>query len=364
MQEDRVATGEAPAVYLEVDGNLRLSGWQKAEVLAQTRDDAALTVTAQPDGVRVTCDADCRVRVPLAATVHLVQAGGHVRVRRLEGAIHAQTVSGHLTLSNIGAATVERVEGHCTAEDVAGDLTLGAVEGHLTVHTLHGALRVAEQVEGHLALREVFGPVEVSAEGHGRLLLDPQPGQHVRVAVDGNLHCVLPPEADAVVEVQAGERLQVRLPEGEPPQGQAATLTLGAGQAQVHLSAGGSLLLQTATPFGESGWEGFGERLGEEIAARFSHLGPEIAERVQQRVEARLSEVEERLHGGWRGMSWSFDVPRRGPRRRPRRRWQRTSAARQAAGEEEIRLILDMLAEGKITVEEADRLLRALEGEG
>ncbi len=359
MEQERLVTTEAPLVRLQVQGNLHLEGWAEHEVLAQAPDGAEISLTGASGEVHLSCDDTCHVRVPRGSTVHLEMVEGHARIRRVEGAIQGKTVEGHLTLRGVGPVQVEGVEGHCSAEDVQGDLALGGVEGHLSVRGVRGALTVNRLVEGHLSLDDVLGHVQVTAEGHAVLFLDPQPEQQVQVKAEGFIRCALPPEADVHVEIEA-DTVRVRLPGvklPEPEDGMVA-FTLGAGSARLHLASENYVAVHPVDFDGEASpadWEAFGEQ----IAARMSHLGEEIAGRVQTRLSARLAEVEGHLYrGGW-GKSWMFDMPRRGSRRRRHRsRWTRP---RGGVSEEEQRLILEMLAEGKISAEEADRLLQALE---
>jgi L-aminopeptidase/D-esterase-like protein len=94
----------------------------------------------------------------------------------------------------------------------------------------------------------------------------------------------------------------------------------------------------------------------------------DISERVRRQVEQRLSvarrqveaaqrRVEREVERGTRGPGsgrLSIDVKFGGPK----------AAPREAISEEERIAVLKMLEEGKISVEDAQRLLAALEGSG
>ena len=145
-------------------------------------------------------------------------------------------------------------------------------------------------------------------------------------------------------------------------------VVLGTGAARIVLSAGGDVRLTNQANAGESAeefgnfaglnfdWSGFGERISrhvEQTTARVSKRAEEAARRAERHVERQARRWTGRVNFG-PGPSWDFGpkgmpTPPGGPGSEP-------------VADEERMAILKMLQEKKITSEQAEQLLKALEG--
>jgi hypothetical protein len=143
-------------------------------------------------------------------------------------------------------------------------------------------------------------------------------------------------------------------------------MTLGNGSAKITLNAGGNVRVSNRVEAGESADE-FGNFAG--INMDFSGLGDHISRHVEQatrraqrkveeaqrRIEQKTREVERRsrrIRGGLEIGRWNWDLTPKGVPVPPS----------EPVSDEERMSILKMLQEKKITAEEAERLLTALEG--
>jgi hypothetical protein len=143
-------------------------------------------------------------------------------------------------------------------------------------------------------------------------------------------------------------------------------VTLGNGAAKIVLSAGGDIRLTNQANAGESAeefgnfaglnfdWSGFGERISrhvEQTTARAVKRAVEATRRAERHVErqARRWTGKATLGQSWdfgpRGVTPSSGVPKPEP-----------------VSDEERMAILKMLQDKKITSEQAEQLLKALEG--
>jgi hypothetical protein len=198
--------------------------------------------------------------------------------------------------------------------------------------------------------------------------LDPRGDGDYSVTAGDDILLVLPPNANATVTMQ-GDEIEVQWPGvEEDPDATQRVVTLGNGSANILLSAGGDIRLTNQANAGESAeefgnfaglnfdWSGFGERISrqvEQATSRAAKRAEEAARRAERHVERQARRWTGRVNFG-PGPSWDF-----GPKGMPTPPG--TSKSEPVADEERM-TILKMLQEKKITSEQAEQLLRALEG--
>jgi hypothetical protein len=220
------------------------------------------------------------------------------------------------------------------------------------------------------------------------------------------------------VSIPSGAKVKVKIPNVEVPS-QISTpfdLVLGEGDASLTMSASGNVTLSSRPPDWNMGafevgigdeYEHLADTLDEEISAQIdaqmemmeeelqiqidnlatsldtTGLSPEEAERIAQRTrkatERANQRAQEKMRRAQEKMHRKLDAARRRAERktraaeraaRDRRRrpesptWSssRTRAVSEPVSEEERLMILQLLEQGKVTTEEAEQLLAALEG--
>jgi hypothetical protein len=430
MQQAAVVTSKTPEVIVdEVAGDLLIKGWDRSEVSGRNDDDeGTLSITGSDDLVHVRSDGDCVLRLPEASTLTIHTVHGNARLKIVEDAIHITTIHGNLEVKDVGAVSVEAVHGNLIAKRIGGGLSAGEINGNLMARSIEGDLSLGE-VNGNFDARGVIGNVSASVNGNARLRLSELNGDTYRLSADGNLHCQLPEDVSARIELSSGgESIRLKVPGQSAVINQPAhSLTLGGGAARLELAAGGSLfLLCQSTEWNEvdeddeaidesvekyseeiarqveaqveAQMESISQQLNEQLSRLTTGLGrvglsaeeaERIAERARQRSEAAAARAQEKLkraqerleqkvaaareraeararqnenarpedrrRRGW-GFQWSFPAAPQPPT--PPR------PPKAPASDEERLLILKMLEEKKITLQEAETLLSALEGEG
>jgi hypothetical protein len=415
--EQSIKTTPNPRVVIEVEGNLWLKGWNKSEVFASCPECEDLTLEQRNDEVMLYCRKDCTVRVPLAASVQVKHVHGQATIKSLEGDLHIDEVDGNLTLRNVGMTTIESVQGNLLAQDVSGDLKIHSVDGNANVKDVQGDLLVEGVISGNAMLSELDGNASTKVEGNLNLWIDPQPGNNYLIEAEGNLTCYLPADASVTIEVRQANRIQSNLPEAAAiATGTQAPhiIRLGDGDSTLTLSAEGNVLLRAEA----ADWQTKG--LGKEVdwGADFESMADTITEQVMQQIEAQMEVLEQQLEthlenlaqiGQRSGLSteqleritekaraaseraaararakmqYAEEKLRRKLERarqqaehaaRDRRRrvvqpgWASEPSTlepdKEPITDEERLMILKMVEENKITVVEAEKLLKALEGE-
>jgi hypothetical protein len=226
---------------------------------------------------------------------------------------------------------------------------------------VNGSLTL-DSVSDDLAIRGVGGNLKVDVDADVVIHLEPKPGQEYSVVAGDDIMLVLPEDTNATLSLNA-DRMSVNFPGVELDDSTSQVVTLGEGAAKISLNAGSRLLVSTSKGAAESAdehgnfagmmfdWGSWGREIGE----YWGNYGRELGEQISQQAQETARQAESRVHRavGKRNarMKWTWDSDNmpKAPKREP-------------VSEEERMTILRMLAEKKITSEQADELLSALEG--
>ncbi|HEX5414461.1 MAG TPA: hypothetical protein VFZ25_02270 [Chloroflexota bacterium] len=347
---------------------------------------------------------------------------GDCRVREIEGEFTASRIAGDLDVDRVRGPVqlTESVDGDLDLADIADDVAVGAVHGDLTVQGC-GALRAGsisgdgrvqnargevnlERLSGDAKIEDCQGPVEIEHVDGDLSAANVSAGLSVsNVAGDARLTTGFAPGATFKLRVHGSARLAVM---GEPGQVSArfdlhtrsgriandlplenADRTpnrlqglLGDGSASVRIESDGPITLtgreggfdwgsmgnvfgdfskDFATAFGAFGGPEFEGRIREH-AEKFGRQAEEVARKASERAQrhaermAREAERQGQRWGTGPGNWWRPPTPPQPPSRPTPPRGPR------AGSSEERMLILRMLSDGRITAEEAARLLDAL----
>lgn len=418
MGQTSLPTGPAPVIFIDsVQGKLQVKGWERSEILlkAGSADDPVLE--QQDNEFHIRSTGNCIVRVPRDARINAGQISGNASFKMLEDGLQIGLVSGSLVLRDIASAQITRVHGELLARQVEEDLRVEEVFGSATARDVQGAC-VFQHVGGNLVLRDTEGDVDATALGNAHIQLSMLQGEQYTISASGNLECRITEDASAQVELASGARnIRVRTSEGSKTYNDRSTsLTLGDGEASMKLSAGGSLSFACE----ESAWtdmsdlqgeideafsvfsEEFTEQFSEQIEAQIESqmemlseqmeniadmagkagLSPSEAERIRERARAvserasaqaqeKLRRAQEKMERKMAAAQRKAELRAQAAQRRvqdQRRRtwnveWTSSPPPRPTApaSDEERLMILRMLEQKKITLEEAEKLLAALE---
>ncbi len=353
---------------VSVGRDLRISGRSGSKLEAQAPDFAELKVEQKEDQITISARSAVMVYLPASTPVAIERVGGDVRATGLHESLLVESVGGDLRLKRIGQTEIQWVGGDLTARKMDSDIIVTHVGGDAVIENVEGAVR-CNSIGGDLLLRSVQGAVDVSVGGDASVEIVPLKEAGSRVGTGGDLTCYIPEGASANVRVNAGGELVLVEPGEFEEAEEGVVFHLGDGQGDVELTAGGDLWL----------------RVGEYEALDTDDWINDIT----RRAEASAAEVEARV-GAIVGGALAFDADRIAERvrksvskaRRKAERAQKRAASyatsdgknvRKSFGkfgsnppevsDEERMTILRMVEQGKINVEEAEKLLSALEGE-
>ena len=368
MQKERLELKGSPTIKIEaVGGDLRISGHDETYLEVQAPDSGGLSVTESKGGAEIACRLGCLIFMPRGGRIQAGEVGGDCRITDIEGEVLLRNVGGDLSLRRVGKASFELIGGDMQARRLMSDLTVDQVGGDTVIQEIEGDVHL-RTAGGDVLLGDVKGAVDASCGGDALVSFEPSSGKNSKIQAGGDIDCRVGPNASVKVKVQAGGDRDVgrdfeRQEDGE-------TYVLGSGEANLDLVAGGDLLLRV---LGES--QGYGSF---DFADVLSDMESELAEMetkmesmtvpldfaVKEKVRravrnARRSARKARRHhfkieaeiDPLKGIT--FQTPG----------WAGFGEFHPEATEEERHQILRMVEQGKITVDEAEALLEALEGD-
>ena len=362
-------TSPRPSVHLQhAEGDLVIKGWAQTEIVCKTDSE---TPPFQVDGetVTISLEGDATLYLPYESTLHLEACAGDLRIKAIQGLVEVAACHGSLDVRDGGELHVTGVQGDFSARRMRANLHLETIGGDALVKDVDGQF-AAQAIGGDLRLRDVNGGISAVTGGDANVRFAPVPWQAYRIEAGGDILCRLPEDASANLELHSGKQeIRLRLAKGSETLPQAHhQLVLGEAQGapSVYLQAGGRLTVRQ-NPESQSI-----EKMPGDLALQIESQVLAQLDLAEAQLDAQLSDLAAQLGG----TPLPDEIHRRTQerlqqaRQRIRHKMARLQGARQRAAkphepvsEEERLIILRMLQEGKITSEEAERLLAALEGE-
>jgi SHOCT-like protein len=374
MKQTTLSQPKHPVVVQmeHVHGDLQVVGWERDEITAKTDGDQ-VELGAQNGAVKLACDGDAILYLPRDASLEVGKIDGDGDIRALSGSLTIRNVSGDLQLRNVGPANIEKVGSDLSLRVCEGDFKAGTIGADASLREVRGSIHITS-VGADLYVRELTGNLEAVVGADAVLYIQPAPEASYDVTSGADILLRLPGSPDAQFQLASGTPDGIRVDLGEAAStvtGSHYELSLGSGSAKFRLTAGADLVVtsrarewESAAEFDRAsrdfpgpGWSplppDFGERINRTVAAatRRAQLKTDAAMR---RAEEKLRAAEHRSrHMGVSMGRWSASSERQSSPPPP---------PSEPVSDEERLSILRMLQEKKITREEAEKLLAALEG--
>jgi SHOCT-like domain len=412
MSRKILTTTMNPEIHIhQVLGDLRVNGWGDPEVAIEADPDD-LQSDFQDNILSVSCLGSCAMQIPKAANLVIESVHGDASLKYLDGKVNIQDVFGSLSLRNLGGASLGSLHGDLSAKYLQGDLDARQIIGEAFLRDIQGKCSL-DQVSGNFDLRNLGGELKTIVRGNGRLRLSRLSADSYEIQASGNLHCHIPEETNLTLNLSSKEKvIRIKLPhETKTVREEQTTLVLGNGEKRLDLQAGGVLYLYSqSVDWGESEYgfdaalpEDFEGQIAQQVQSqidaqievinrqvneRLAHLtvqasesslppdqvqriidqARQVSEREAERSQERLRRAQEKLERkleaaqrrqeyhqrSRREHSWSFNFSTNPHPPAP---------PVKTVTDEERLMVLKMLEQKKISPEEADRLLSALENE-
>lgn len=419
VDKQTFSTSLAPEIGIEsIMGNLQVKGWDRPEVSVRANPND-LDLTEQEDALQISCNGNCMLYLPQGSTVHVEKIHGETRFKLLEDQLSIGEALGPVTLRHVAETTLQNCHGDLFAKYLSGDLRADKVLGNAYIREVQGACMIHD-IAGNLDIRSVEGDVQVTAGGNARVRLPYLGGKTYQIKAQGNAHVRIPSGANLTLHLVCGSgSLSLKLP-NQPRQLQTNEfdLVLGTGEAEMAISARGNLYL--AQEDADEDERDLGYDFGEEFSGISDHFGEQIAQQIETQIESQmdalsrelneqmeklssnmgksgLSEAEieqimsrtrkeseraaeraqERMRRAQEKMEQKLEAARRRAEQKAQAAERRTQSRKRSwnfewakpqpepeksqVSDEERLMILRMLEQKKISLEEAEQLLSALE---
>jgi hypothetical protein len=374
-------------IVIRTHADLNLQGWDRMDIqpLADQRD--TLNISQDGDLVRVNSSSDLDLMVPINLPVTVERASGDAYVRNIHGTLHIARVGGDLTMQNVGMVDVQGVGGDCKVMQSTEALAIQRVGGDFVGVDLAGPVKL-DTTGGDVDLQMRGGEAQVRAGGDINYAFQTAERQNIRLHAGGDVMLIMPAEAGVSLDLRSrGHDVSIEYGgQSQQIDKRFHQVTFGDGSTQISIDAGGDIHISDnaeeyhfpeLTDDLDNYWEeveGRREERSTEAEEAFTFRAEELSSKISHRVDeamrqadARISEAMKRLEQRTRRLErggFGFGNPPIPPvpPRHPGHPGADSAEKKTVASEEEKLLILKMLQEKKITAEEADKLLEALEG--
>ncbi len=291
-----------------------------------------------------------------ADAVTIRQVEGTAVLERVEQA-QINEIKGDAHLDSVGAATIQMLEGALAARGVRDALSVESAEGDVNLRDVRGRVAIAK-IEGDFIASNAQGALDApNVEGDAMISFDQVAELNLRA--EGDVVLNLPRDANAELQVDApAGNIVVRADmkaTSEDENHLHGTLGSGGVTLRVESMNGDVIVRGGAGEHHRRHREHHHREYYRQYAQQYAEMGRRIAEEVRQSVHASLAEAgirEHRRKHHWRigiGIA-DDDAPRAEPvAEKPRG---------PAAGSPERQAILDAIARGELSVDDAIKKLR------
>lgn len=299
---------------------------------------------------------------------------GDLTLKDVGGSIEAGFVGGCCSARHVGTLNVGEIGGDARIRYATGQLTLGSVGGSATLRDIDAPISI-EQVSGDFLGRHLpFGVQAAQVSGNLVLRTDFNPETASHFTVSGNALLHIPESTSVRIRAQAGGRLST------DPSLQAVTenghtvVTFGDGAATVDVTAQGNLSIKGRGDYDldeeisvafDDEFSAYIDNLSTQFQEKIETHLSDLPERIRSRVERKLGAARRHMEAAQRQVDLAVESATRldhHPRGVRIDFDMGGEPSIEPVKDEERLLILQMLEDGRITVEEAKNLLAALEG--
>jgi hypothetical protein len=361
MKQTTVPMKNDAHLIIKTSADIMVEGTDELQFVAVVDDDDSFRMKDEDGVIYVRANSDAKLSVPRSVCVTIEGAGGDAALIGLVGRAEVQKVGGDLTLQNLKEAAVDSIGGDCYCKEVGGMFEIKRVGSDLDGHKLENVK--ATTVAGDIELSGITGAVELKADGDVRLQFNSAAISESNVYASGDIFLQVLPDAKALLVMKsAGEMIEVNACGQKLDIEQSeSTLPLGEGGATINLTAGGDIAVvegketthEFSFVFEDLGntWKDFGKEIEEKIRESMKNVNHSLrhagwmADEALQRATDKMQSKESKVYG--------FTFKNDGA--------PETAKAKKGVSDEERMMVLKMLQDKKISVEEAEKLLQALE---
>lgn len=371
MKQTTLPIKNGAKVVVSCSEDLSIEGHEEASLMVIVEQGDFLKMWEGGRDVRISASSDCRIFLPSSTQVTVEKVGGDCYVSNLSENVVLGRIGRDLRMRSIQGALVESSGGNCYIQEASDAIEIARVGGSLSTDKTQSLL--VGSVGDRVCLCEISGKVDVRTGADAKIQVSQAPVKEIRVTAGSDIELFLPPDAQCSLNLQSGASEIFVHAAGQHVESreQRVTLPLGSGGASVSLKTGGQIrVTDQGLPqwsgeifdWGEH-WKDFGFRVARRVGEGIRIAGDSMEKAVRHAGMASRS-AEKHIRQAMRGWEdWRF-MPGHHVRYYDHDTMEEVKEEKKAAqfhSDEERILVLKMLHEKKISVEEAEKLLNALE---
>ncbi|PKO12316.1 MAG: hypothetical protein CVU39_24530 [Chloroflexi bacterium HGW-Chloroflexi-10] len=365
---------------------VRITSWKNVYIRSWDREDSEIRYSQSSDfedrleGSCLSIFSKRNLLISIPATVKVViqSVSGNCEILNGFQEVVINKVDGNLEIEQTNSVSVDKVGGNVRVGKIKDNGHFVNIGGNIKLNS-GGSLLQLEHVGGNLTATSEQLAINGKVGGNAKLNIKSLLDQESKLFAGGNLKLSFSGSPDMELIASSGGLIKVELNgEVEKTSGKIFKRTFGTGLKKLEVRAGGNIKISSEAwdeelemnfmESSESHWDDLERQVEMRVENDFGinftglfDLERQIGNEVQSRTrkaEERIQQAMEKINrkvGFSNGFNVSEDLPNQGS--------SSVTNQKQSTGvsDEERMLILKMLQEKKITAEEADRLLEALE---
>lgn len=363
----------APDVRVTVKCNSELSvEGNESPVLVVIVDQGDCLRMKEDEGVyRIVSDSDCRILLPNSAILTVEKTGDDCRICEIKGRVVVGKIGADLRLDNVGGASIESVGADCSIHGSTGAIEVARIGDTLSAVEIQSIL--AASVGEDVFISQAHGKIEVAAGDDVNIDCSEAEVPEIKARAGSNIKLILPKSANCQLKLTSSGEDIVLHAGGQDAEieEQELSMPIGEGGPVVALTAGDGIEVtdQKARDWEDGdGWDGnhwkdFGFEISKKVKDGLRGVEGSVEQALRQAGVAASQagrEVDRALRdlddfGFKAGKSRKVVGFSMGEESKP------VTPEKKGPSDEERMLVLKMLQEKKITVEEAEKLLNALD---
>ncbi|HSM25756.1 MAG TPA: hypothetical protein VK856_12905 [Anaerolineaceae bacterium] len=363
-----------------------IRSWDDENVEVRYPENKDCMIEVKEGNLEISAKSYLIVSIPNQLPVSIEHIFGNLETAGLLNSLVIENVSGNCSIQSVDSLSIQNVSGNCKVGMVNGEGNIKNVSGNFSLHSLGGTLQV-NGVGGNFVAKAESIKLSTSVGGNMKINTNQLIGQENNLRAGGSIKLNIMDPDNVVIEAKAGGVASIELADQtEKFKNGKFERTFGAGENRIQLRAGGNIKvsdqeMEFDTPDNfPSVDDEYVDQIEEKYEARsrqtsgfdFSDLfdiDGEIGERIREKTQMADDKIQKAMEKMEKKFSsreeFGSMIPR--PPRPPKPPSSpfpsetRTTTKTSTVTTEERMMVLQMLQDKKISAEEADRLLRALE---
>ncbi len=369
---------------LEISGkkSVFIRGWENNDVEVLFPENKECLIGESNGTLSIDAKSYLILSVPKTISISIERIFGNLETVGQLGPMTIENVSGNCSVQSIKSITAENISGNCKLGFVESDSNIGNVSGNFSIKSAVGSLKV-NGVGGNFSASAETVILDTTVGGNIKVSANRFQGSENRLRAGGGIKLNILDLSNSRIEAKAGGIVSFEYNDQiEKSHNGKFEITKGTGENNILLRAGGNIKVSD-------------QAVDFEISDNFGTIDDEYVDQIEQKYEARARQTsgfdfsdlfdmegevgerirektrmaDEKIQRAMEKMEKKFSIreefgtipkpPK--PPSPPFGTQPKSSMKTSTVSTEERMMVLQMLQDKKISAEEADRLLRALE---